>query len=662
MLRLSLRNVRGPQAPPRPHLPRGRASASAFIAGTLVLTDIAATVVRRALRGHQRRRRRRPCAATDSSSVAARAPPAPVECRLARRRRARRRRRRRRRGAVGGYAQLVDHDGEPIDAPRARRPSACPGADEADAAARDARPTGRAPDGRDEVVIDRGTAEDGGFTVGDRTTVLLADGAQPERRGRRASPPSARPTTSSVRRLAAFTSTSPAGCSASTGEVDSIDVVADAGRRPRTSSPTASRRRCPTGVEAVTGAELTDEQQDERRAASSTSSRRILLGFAGIALFVVGFIINNTFSIVVGAADPGARPAAGPRCPPAPGHCVGRRSRRLVVGVLASVARASGSAWSSPSASRRSSGCRVRPPRPRASCSRPGPLVAAPSSDSASTLVASLAPARRASRDPAGGGHARGLRPSARRPARAGPSSASSLTGVGAALVVPGSSSPMPTMTVVRCSASALCACSSASPSSARWSPCRSPAPLADRIAPLFHMTGRLAHANAVRNPDRTAKTASALMIGLALVTTVFIVGNSMKRTFAASIENSVSADYVLSTEGSSGSALHSPRPRRATGDRCHHRRALQPLPLRGPRRDLVAADGTPPALSSTSTSSRAASTTSMPTSIFIHEDPARDLGLDGRRPRDGGVRHRRSAASCGWPGSTPTPPWPATT
>ena len=63
-------------------------------------------------------------------------------------------------------------------------------------------------------------------------------------------------------------------------------------------------------------------------------------------------------------------------------------------------------------------------------------------------------------------------------------------------------------------------------------------------------MAGRLAHANAVRNPDRTAKTASALMIGLALVTTVFIVGTSMKETFAASIESSVGADYVLSTDG----------------------------------------------------------------------------------------------------------------
>ena len=74
-------------------------------------------------------------------------------------------------------------------------------------------------------------------------------------------------------------------------------------------------------------------------------------------------------------------------------------------------------------------------------------------------------------------------------------------------------------------------------------------------IAPLFRMTGKLAHANAVRTRTAPRRPASALMIGLALVTTVFIVGNSMKRTFAASIEDSVSADYVLSTEGSSGSA-----------------------------------------------------------------------------------------------------------
>ena len=75
-------------------------------------------------------------------------------------------------------------------------------------------------------------------------------------------------------------------------------------------------------------------------------------------------------------------------------------------------------------------------------------------------------------------------------------------------------------------------------------------------IAPMFRVAGRLANANAVRNPERTSKTASALMIGLALVTTVFIVGTSMKKTFAAAIEGSVGADYVLSTRGSPASAL----------------------------------------------------------------------------------------------------------
>ena len=45
-------------------------------------------------------------------------------------------------------------------------------------------------------------------------------------------------------------------------------------------------------------------------------------------------------------------------------------------------------------------------------------------------------------------------------------------------------------------------------------------------------MTGVLARENAMRNPRRTASTASALMIGLALVTFIAIFGASAKDSF----------------------------------------------------------------------------------------------------------------------------------
>ena len=46
-------------------------------------------------------------------------------------------------------------------------------------------------------------------------------------------------------------------------------------------------------------------------------------------------------------------------------------------------------------------------------------------------------------------------------------------------------------------------------------------------------MTGRLARENSIRNPRRTAATASALVIGLALVTLVAIFGASTKASVA---------------------------------------------------------------------------------------------------------------------------------
>ncbi|MEM8926228.1 MAG: ABC transporter permease [Actinomycetota bacterium] len=61
-----------------------------------------------------------------------------------------------------------------------------------------------------------------------------------------------------------------------------------------------------------------------------------------------------------------------------------------------------------------------------------------------------------------------------------------------------------------------------------------------------FGVAGRLAHQNAGRNPQRTATTAAALMIGLALVSMVLTVGESAKAQLRATLESSVDADYIV--------------------------------------------------------------------------------------------------------------------
>jgi putative ABC transport system permease protein len=59
-------------------------------------------------------------------------------------------------------------------------------------------------------------------------------------------------------------------------------------------------------------------------------------------------------------------------------------------------------------------------------------------------------------------------------------------------------------------------------------------------------IAGELAGANAVRNPGRTASTAAALMIGLTLVTVVAILGSSMSNQTQSSVSDQVHAAYVI--------------------------------------------------------------------------------------------------------------------
>jgi putative ABC transport system permease protein len=60
---------------------------------------------------------------------------------------------------------------------------------------------------------------------------------------------------------------------------------------------------------------------------------------------------------------------------------------------------------------------------------------------------------------------------------------------------------------------------------------------------------GQLARENATRNPARTARTAGALMIGLALVTLVATLGAGLKSTDRNALKDQVRADYVVTSD-----------------------------------------------------------------------------------------------------------------
>jgi putative ABC transport system permease protein len=73
--------------------------------------------------------------------------------------------------------------------------------------------------------------------------------------------------------------------------------------------------------------------------------------------------------------------------------------------------------------------------------------------------------------------------------------------------------------------------------------------------ARLRGITGELARENATRNTRRTASTAAALMIGLALITFVSTFGASAKKSFADAIDRTNRADFQLASQHFGGFA-----------------------------------------------------------------------------------------------------------
>src|SRR6202012_3940207 len=69
-------------------------------------------------------------------------------------------------------------------------------------------------------------------------------------------------------------------------------------------------------------------------------------------------------------------------------------------------------------------------------------------------------------------------------------------------------------------------------------------------LASLLGAPGRLGRENAMRNPRRTAQTAAALMIGMALVSTIAVLGASLSTSAAREVDSAVNADYLVTGSG----------------------------------------------------------------------------------------------------------------
>jgi putative ABC transport system permease protein len=72
-------------------------------------------------------------------------------------------------------------------------------------------------------------------------------------------------------------------------------------------------------------------------------------------------------------------------------------------------------------------------------------------------------------------------------------------------------------------------------------------------LARVLGVPGQLGRENSMRSPRRTAQTASALMVGLALVAAMSVFGASLSKSATASVDDAVRADLLVTTGNGAG-------------------------------------------------------------------------------------------------------------
>lgn len=439
-------------------------------------------------------------------------------------------------GDVTGYAQVVKKDGKPYGSGQA--PVFGLNYDADPLTSSFTLRSGEAPSTGSQVALDATTASKAGLAVGDPVTVLLRDGRNAFRVsgifgfGENDNLAGAS--------IVAFSQATAEKVLGQPGEYQTIRLAAADGV---SQSELRDRimKALPKGVEAITGEQSSEETASDIKDALGFFNT-FLLVFAGVALFVGAFLIFNTFTILVAQRQ---RELALLRALGASRSQVVRSvlAEALVVGVLASVlglGAGVGMAVGLQALIRAVGGDLPD-----------GPLVIARSTVIACfvvgivvTALAALLPARRASAVPpvAAMRDAVTAEPSLRRGTIVG----LVLLVLGVAAIAFGLQGSLALLGL----GALVCflAVAALSPLLSRPAARILGAPFSKKVP------GRLGRLNAMRNPRRTATTAAALMIGLALVSTVSILGASAKASVEKIIQGAVGADLVVQqTQGFNG-------------------------------------------------------------------------------------------------------------
>jgi putative ABC transport system permease protein len=441
-------------------------------------------------------------------------------------------------GVVSGYARLVGKDGKALGNPANGAPtlggnwSTTPQLNQFRLVA------GHAPRAANEVVIDKKSATDGKLSVGDTTTVLVQGPPQRVRIAGIATFGGA----DSLAGASMVLFTTPAAQQLITrpGMFTEVDFVA----RPGVSQEqlvTNLRHALPPGAEAVTGAAITKEAQNVVGKVMTYVDTFMLI-FAIIALLVGAFMIFNTFSITVAqrTRENGLLRALG----------ASRRQvlasvliEAVVIGLVASLIGLAAGVAVAMGLKAILSAVGLGMPT--------GGIVFATKTVVISllvgltvTIVAAISPARKAAKVP---------------PVAAMQEVAAGSTGYGskqrvmvgsgilalgiAALFIGLFAHVSHTLLIV--GVGALLVFFGVSVLGRTVS-----LPLSRLIgAPLPRLrgvTGGLARENAMRNPKRTAASASALMIGVGLVCFITIFASSSTASINASVDQTFSGDIVV--------------------------------------------------------------------------------------------------------------------
>ncbi|MFJ2807062.1 ABC transporter permease [Kitasatospora sp. NPDC087271] len=447
------------------------------------------------------------------------------------------------RGVVSGFAGIADKKGALIgDGFSTTGTNYVPGADGTDP--RYPLVDGRGPRTSGEIALDAKTAEKGGYKVGD--TVRVAVNGPVMELKLTGTLHTNDPRVLAGGSLAAFDTATAQQLYLNPGRFAELDVKGKPGADD-TALLAAVKQAVPQddSIEAKTGRALAEEQ-DRMIAQGTRVLSTFLMGFAAIALFVGIFIIANTFTMLVAQRT---KELALLRAVGASRKQITRSVlvEALLVGLTASVAGLLAGVGIA-------AGLQALLNGPVDANLPDGPLVVSPSTVIASigvgvlvTVLAAWLPARRASRIAPVAAMSSVEQPATQKSLRIRNTIGLLFTLAGAGALAAGAGGKE--VKLVGLGAGVLLiGVFVLTPLLAR--------PLIALFAPLlrrlYGTPGKLAQENAIRNPRRTAATASALTIGVTLITALTVVGASVNKAVDAATANDLKADFTVAMQNGS--------------------------------------------------------------------------------------------------------------